>query len=358
MPAEPRPFGVGERPVIRGEAAGEGPPVVLCHGITATRRYVVHGSRALERAGHTVVSYDARGHGESDPAPGGQGYGYPELVGDLEAVVDATVGEGRSCSPVTRWERIPPSPTRCGTPSASAASSSSARRTRARSRPRRSPTGTVSPRRWRSGGVDGFVEYIDRHQETDPAWRDSVLRFTRERMLQHRHPEALVDALREVPRSRPFGAMTELESLRLPALVVASHDAADPGHPRHVAEAYAERLPQARLTGEAEGESPLAWQGGRLSREIAAFCAEVGQRVRMSGMPESQGMPDEGHAIHYSAVTPGTPVYSSDGVEVGRVAAVLDNRKEHIFDGVVFEDEAASCVSPTRRRSPARPSGR
>jgi hypothetical protein len=69
--------------------------------------------------------------------------------------------------------------------------------------------------------------------------------------------------------------MAELESLRVPALVVASHDAADPGHPRHVAEAYAERLPRARLTGEAEGESPLAWQGGRLSREIAAFCAEV-----------------------------------------------------------------------------------
>ena len=90
---EPAPFSVGERPAIYGECAGRDPPVVLCHGITATRRYVVHGSRALERAGHTVVSYDARGHGESDPAPLGQGYGYPELVGDLEAVVSATVGE-------------------------------------------------------------------------------------------------------------------------------------------------------------------------------------------------------------------------------------------------------------------------
>ena len=47
-------------------------------------------------------------------------------------------------------------------------------------------------------------------------------------------------------------------------------------HPRHVAEAYAERMPQAKLIVEAEGESPLAWQGGRLSREIAAFCAELG----------------------------------------------------------------------------------
>jgi hypothetical protein len=125
-------------------------------------------------------------------------------------------------------------------------------------------------------GIDGFLAHVAREQGIAPGWRDSVLRFTRERMLQHRHLDAVVEALREVPRSRPFGSLEELESLDLPALVVASHDAADPGHPRHVAEAYAERLPRARLIGEAEGESPLAWQGGRLSREIAAFCAEVG----------------------------------------------------------------------------------
>ena len=43
------------------------PPLVLAHGLTATRRYVVHGSRLLERSGYRVVSYDARGHGESEP---------------------------------------------------------------------------------------------------------------------------------------------------------------------------------------------------------------------------------------------------------------------------------------------------
>ena len=58
----------------------------------------------------------------------------------------------------------------------------------------------------------------------------------------------------------------------------------------------------------------------------------------MHGMPESQEIPDEGHAIHYAAVAPGTPVYSADGVELGRVRTILDNPKEHIFDGVVFQD--------------------
>lgn len=47
---------------------------------------------------------------------------------------------------------------------------------------------------------------------------------------------------------------------------------------------------------------------------------------------------DDGQAIHYSAVTRGTPVYSADEVEIGRVDAILDNYKERIFDGIVIED--------------------
>ncbi len=276
MPAaEPTSFVVGEAPAIHGEAAGEGPPIVLCHGITATRRYVHHGSRALERAGHRVLAYDARGHGESDPAPPGEGYGYPWLVGDLELVVATQVGEGRFVL---------------------AGHSMGAHTVVAYAL--RNPgrlagivvigpvyVGSITPSSleyWdglasalTQGGVDGFVEYIDRNQDIDPAWRESVLGFTRARMLLHRHPEALVDALREVPRSRPFGSMDELEGLEVPSLVVASHDAADAGHPYEAAAAYAERLPQARLVSEREGESPLAWQGGKLSREIAAFYAEA-----------------------------------------------------------------------------------
>jgi hypothetical protein len=49
------------------------------------------------------------------------------------------------------------------------------------------------------------------------------------------------------------------------------------------------------------------------------------------------GAVDDGAAIHYLAVVPGTPVYSADGIEVGTVREVLDNAREHIFDGVVFK---------------------
>lgn len=291
MAAEAEQFAAGTAPAIRGEAVGEGPPIVLCHGITATRRYVVHGSRVLERGGRRVVSYDARGHGESDPAPAGHGYGYPELVGDLEQVVAAAVGEesfvlaGHSMGAHT------------------AVAYALAHRERLAGLVVIGPvyTGEISEgslRYWDgladalAEGPDEFVAYIESHQGIDPAWRDSVLRFTRERILLHRHPEAVVAALRQVPRSRPFGSLDDLAALEVPALVVASNDDADPGHPYEAAAAYAEALPRAQLIIEGEGESPLAWQGGKLSREILAFCESLGN--------------DQSKALSWSAMREGT----------------------------------------------------
>ena len=46
---------------------------------------------------------------------------------------------------------------------------------------------------------------------------------------------------------------------------------------------------------------------------------------------------DDGHAIHYSALERGVPIYSADEVELGKVHEVLDNYREHIFDGIVME---------------------
>jgi hypothetical protein len=50
-----------------------------------------------------------------------------------------------------------------------------------------------------------------------------------------------------------------------------------------------------------------------------------------------EAMIDDGNAIHYAAVERGTPVYGSDGVEVGKVDAILDNYSERILDGIVIE---------------------
>jgi len=49
---------------------------------------------------------------------------------------------------------------------------------------------------------------------------------------------------------------------------------------------------------------------------------------------------DDGPAISYHALRRGTLVRASDGSEVGRVQRVLDNTREHIFDGIVIETRA------------------
>ena len=50
-------------------------------------------------------------------------------------------------------------------------------------------------------------------------------------------------------------------------------------------------------------------------------------------------MADDEHQIGYQALPRGVPVHASDGVVVGRVHRVLDNAREHIFDGIVIATE-------------------
>lgn len=266
---------------LRGERGGEGPPIVLAHGITAHRDLVVHGSKALVRAGHTVIRYDARAHGESDPGTTGS-YGYGQLADDLAAVIEAEVGGVRPVLAGHSMGAHTIVALALREPGAIAGLVVIGPATG-------TPPSEDSLQHWdgladglATGGVDGFLAVYER-QGLDPDWRETLIRIARERLERHRHPRAVAEAMREVPRSLPFEGLTELESLDLPALVVASHDQADPGHPYAVAEAYASSLPQGELISEEQGESPLAWQGGKLSRAIAAFAATDAVRDRAGG---------------------------------------------------------------------------
>lgn len=280
---EPSRFEVSSAGVeLSGEEVGEGAPVVLLHGLTATRRYVLHGSVALARRGYRLVSYDARGHGESSPASRGDGYGYEALTGDLRAVVGERSGEAR---PVLAGHSMG-----CHTAVAHALEHADEVAALILAGPVTLgiPASDESLTYWdrladglERGGVDGFMEAYEASLEADPDWEETALRITRERMKLHRHPEGVVRALREVPRSLPFEGLDELETLDVPSLVVASYDEADPGHPYAIAEAWAERLPAGRLISEEQGKSPLAWQGGRLSRVIGDFLDEPRVRERL-----------------------------------------------------------------------------
>ena len=258
-------------PRLATDDDGDGIPVVLLHGLTATRRYVVMGSRSLERSGHRVIAYDARGHGESDPAPNPAAYEYADLAADLAGVldehgVDRAVLAGASMGAHTILRLALDVPERVAgmvlvTPAYVPVTHDEQERFV----------------RWdalseglRAGGVDGFVEaYGD--PGTPEAWKETVLKVVRQRLGAHEHPEAVADALRVVPRSRPFGDLHDLEELEMPTVVVASRDEADPGHPLSVGEDYARVIPGAELVVEDEGKSPIAWQGGQLSKVIAAL---------------------------------------------------------------------------------------
>ena len=245
---------------------GEGPAVVLLHGLTATHRYVVMGSNALPRAGFRTVSYDARGHGASSPGPS---YSYAALAGDLGALLDAlgierAVLAGASMGAHTLLRFALEAPARV----AGLVVVTPAFLPDAVDDPARAQHWHALAAGLRSGGVDGFLQAYG-EPDVPESMRATVLEVLRQRLSRHEHPDAVADALDEVPFSRPFDSLDELASIAAPTTVVASRDEADPEHPYAVGEVYAEAIPGARLVSEEPGRSPLAWQGGQLSKVIA-----------------------------------------------------------------------------------------
>jgi len=253
---------------LEGEEAGAGAALVGLHGLTATRRYVLMGSRTLERSGRRVVLYDARGHGASSPAPGGD-YSFAAQSADLAAVIESldaapVVLLGASMGAHTALALALERPELVAglvvvTPAYDP----------------EHPRGDLEhwdalARGLREGGVEGFVGAYDL-QALPEAWRASVETVLRQRIAAHEHPEAVADALQAVPRSRPFERWEQLHSIAVPAIVVASRDEADPSHPLALAQRYGQEIPGARFVLEEQGRSPLAWQGGRLSRLLLDF---------------------------------------------------------------------------------------
>jgi pimeloyl-ACP methyl ester carboxylesterase len=249
---------------VAGEEAGEGVPVVLLHGLTATRRYVVMGSKNLERSGHRVVMYDARGHGRSRPK---DEYSYEALADDLRKVlddrgIDRAVLAGASMGGHTIVRFALDHPDRAQalvliTPAFDPEATD-----------RGLDRWDALSRGLREGGVDGFLEAYGEPRVPE-SMRDTVRTVVRQRLSAHEHPEAVADAIHDVPRTTPFEAWDDLSKLDLPVTVVASRDEADPDHPYATGERYAEAIPGAELVCEEPGKSPLAWQGGQLSRVIA-----------------------------------------------------------------------------------------
>ena len=257
------------------EAAGDplsaAPPLVLAHGLTATRRYVVHGSKLLSRSGYRVIAYDARGHGESNPAPARTEYAYSDLVADLgrlldQLELDRVVLAGSSMGAATTLafaleqpERVAAliqiTPAHLGLPQ----------------------TDEHELARWDAladglerDGPEGFLRVYG-EPPVEQRFRKLVLEAIRQRLERHVNPAAVADAIRVVVRSKAFDGVPALQQISAPTLVVASRDELDAEHPYEVARLYVEHIEGAELVSEEPGASPLAWRGAALSRAIDDF---------------------------------------------------------------------------------------
>jgi pimeloyl-ACP methyl ester carboxylesterase len=262
---------------LEGESVGEGPPIVLVHGLSATRRNVVQGSRHLAKRGYRLVAYDARGHGASSPAPDSSAYEYADLVSDLEAVIEyleldrpALVGSSMGAATVLTYalehpDRVP------ALVQVTPAYTGEGRTAE-----------VVEKDTWEelagaleSGGVEAFVD-VAQPEDLPEKWRKVAEEATRQRMERHEHPEAVAAALRVVPYSAAFDGLDKLGALEVPTLIVASRDEADWLHEIDVARDYERRLPKVEFAVEDEDEAPLAWQGAKLSGVIGDFLERNG----------------------------------------------------------------------------------
>ena len=215
--------------------------------------------------------YDARGHGASEPAGS---YGYDGLAADLLSVLDdrgidraVLAGASMGAHTIARFALEHPE--------------------------RAAALVLITPAFDPDAPGRGFDRWdaLSRGAARAAAWtassRPTASRACRSRSGTRCGPCCGSGCRRTSTRTRsptrcercraraPFESWEELARLRLPVTVVASRDEADPEHPFATGERYARAIPGARLVTEEPGKSPLAWQGGQLSRVIAETAARA-----------------------------------------------------------------------------------
>ena len=125
------------------------------------------------------------------------------------------------------------------------------------------------------GGVEGFVEaYGDPGVPAE--WLETVMKVLRQRLSLHEHPEAVADALRAVPRSRPFGEVGDLAAISAPDRRRRRPRRGRPGPPAERRRGVRARHPRRAAGGRGGGTVP-----GRLAGRAAL---EGDRRARGRGV--------------------------------------------------------------------------
>lgn len=80
--------------VLAVEESGSGPPLIFAHGLTGTRRQTQRLVGPLADR-HRVITFDQRGHGDSQPVGGPSVFDPNAMASDIVAILDA-LGEPRA----------------------------------------------------------------------------------------------------------------------------------------------------------------------------------------------------------------------------------------------------------------------
>lgn len=255
------------------EVLGVGPRLVWFHGLASCR----DGDRDMIEvlaSRFTVLAYDARGHGRSEPVYEAARYSYPILAEDADRLLghvgwDGAILAGASMGAATAGRL---------------ASITDRARALIMLRPGAGgPDGAAAV--WlqllfaggasaiRDGGLEGATAFLlsipaaraelEQHPERLEALRDDWARHD---------PLSIAAALEGVPRTSPLEDGVTAAMVRCPTLVVPGDDLI---HPREAGEALAAAIPGARLHSPLAG-LPRRQEVRRFAEIVSAFVAERG----------------------------------------------------------------------------------
>ena len=225
---------------IAYSVTGSGPVVVGAHGLTSSRaneELLGVSSVSLAELGHTVVRYDARGHGRSTGGDIADDCRWIALADDLLALIDEVspdvpvdaIGASMGCGTILhavlrapeRFRRlvlvIPP--------------------TAWETRPAQSAGYRAMAKVIESRGIDGFMELAARYPNPPAVPADLVIRPDVD--------EALLPIVLRGAAESDLPPADELVGIAQPVLILAW--TGDPGHPLSTSERLLGLLPGARM---------------------------------------------------------------------------------------------------------------
>ena len=251
------------------ELGGRGARLVWCHGLGSCRAGDRDVIDALSEH-FTVLSYDARGHGDSPPVTDESSYRYPALSADLRALLDHVgwpdaVLAGASMGAATAARVAMEQPSR-----ATALIIARPATAGGPARPEMQMLFRLGGEAIRTGGWDGAVAFLMTIPEAAEQLGKDPGRLEALRTDWSRHdPASIAAALIGIPTSGVLTPEVDIASITAPTLVIPGNDLL---HPTSAGEAVAAQIPGAQLAPPFDG-LPRAEEVAGLVRLIRDFAA-------------------------------------------------------------------------------------